>query len=193
LPIHPAPYAPYIKPSGFFPTLRPLKIETNLTQLQQAELEKADENFYFKEFLAHYDSHHVDTLVHALNDTITPKIDCTACGNCCRSLMINVTQPEVEKLAGHLNMSADKVKEKYVETSLMGDMIINRIPCHFLSGNTCSIYEHRFNECRDFPGLHKTNFTSRLFATFMHYGRCPIIYNVIEQLKIEVGFTNQAT
>jgi len=151
-----------------------------------------EENFYFKEFLDSYDSEYVDSLVHVLNDAIAPQIDCTACGNCCKTLMINVTQPEVEQLSDKLGLPIDDIKEKYVETSLMGDMIINSIPCHFLSGKMCSIYEHRFAECRDFPGLHRNNFTNRLFATFMHYGRCPIIYNVTEQLKMDMGFISPA-
>ena len=105
--------------------------------------------------------------------------------------MINVTQPEAENLARHLDMPEEELKEKYIETSLTGDrMIVSAIPCHFLTGTMCSIYEHRFAGCREFPGMHLPGFTSRLFTTFMHYGRCPIIYNVVEQLKIKTGFVN---
>ena len=167
-----------------------MKIETNLANLAQAELAKEEENFFFKELLRNRDSKEIDKIVHKLNDEITPQIDCTACGNCCKSLMINVTQPEAEELSAHLNMTVNELKGKYIETSLQGDMIINTIPCHFLNNTRCSIYEHRFTECREFPGLHRDNFAARSFSTFMHYGRCPIIYNVVEQLKIEVGFKN---
>ena len=102
--------------------------------------------------------------------------------------MVNITQPETENLATFLQMDITDLKTKYIETSLQGDMILNRIPCHFLSGTSCSIYEHRFTECREFPRLHYPNFTDRLFSTFMHYGRCPIIYNVVEELKASLMF-----
>jgi hypothetical protein len=175
------------KPTNF------LHLETNLAHLTQAELDKQEENFLFAEMLRRRDGDEIDALVHTLNDEIAPQIDCTACGNCCRTLMINITQQEVEELADYLNMHTDEAKEKYVETSLHGDMmIINTIPCHFLKESSCSIYEHRFAECRDFPGLHRNGFVERLFATFMHYGRCPIIYNVVEQLKLETGFVPEA-
>ena len=160
----------------------------NLEFIRQQELENEEENYFFKEFLRGNDSGETDVLVHALADEITPQIDCTACGNCCKSLMINVSGPETERLADHLEMPLEKLKERYIETSLQGSMIMNTIPCHFLSGTSCSIYEHRFAECRTFPGLHEPDFTGRLFSTFMHYGRCPIIFNVVEQLKIDTGF-----
>ena len=36
----------------------------------------------------------------------------------------------------------------------------------------------------------KEKFNKRLFAHFIHYGRCPIIFNVIERLKIILNFEN---
>jgi Fe-S-cluster containining protein len=122
---------------------------------------------------------------------ITPLVDCTKCGACCKSLMINVTAEEIEAVSLHLHISATGFKEKYIEESLQGQMIMNTIPCHFLSGTMCTIYEKRFNECREFPHLHKNNFKDRLFGTFMHYTMCPIIYNVVEELKVETGFKNE--
>ena len=167
-----------------------MQLQTNLAFIAQAELDKEEENLFFKEKLYNSDSTEIDNVVRALDKEISPQIDCTTCGNCCKSLMVNITQPEVEELALYLQMPEPALKEKYIETSMQGEMIINSIPCSFLSGTSCSIYEHRFAECREFPGLQRGGFVKRLFATFMHYGRCPIIYNVIEQLKIKTGFIN---
>lgn len=173
--------------------MHPLKLQTNLTALAQAEAANEEENYAFKEALRTADPTTIDGLVQELNELITPQIDCTACGNCCKTLMINVTQPEVEDVAAHLGITTGELKGKYIETSQQGDMmIVNTIPCHFLKGSMCSVYEHRFAECREFPGLHRPGFVNRLFATFMHYGRCPIIFNVIEQLKIKTGFVEAA-
>jgi len=36
--------------------------------------------------------------------------------------------------------------------------------------------------------LHKDNFTDRLFGTLMYYAMCPIIFNVVEELKMQSGF-----
>lgn len=129
----------------------------------------------------------IDKLVFDLNETIAPQIDCTACGNCCKSLLINVTEKEATTLSGHLNQSRTAFDEQYLEKS-GSMMLMNAIPCTFLKEEKCTVYEHRFAGCREFPAMHLPNFNKRLFTTFMHYGRCPIIYNVVERLKVKTGF-----
>ena len=123
-----------------------------------------------------------------LNDTVTAQVDCTACGNCCKTLMINITEEEANAVADHLDHTRAVFDEQYVEKGSAGMMILNTIPCHFLKHNKCSIYDHRFAGCREFPGLQLPFFTERLFTIFMHYGRCPIIFNVVEHMKIRLDF-----
>lgn len=126
--------------------------------------------------------------MHKLNNAIAPQIDCTQCGACCRQLMINVSETDADRMSAHLQVSTETFKQTYIECG-SSMMIMNKIPCHFLSDNKCTAYESRFTECREFPNLHKPNFNGRLFATLVHYAMCPIIFNVIEALKIETGFT----
>ena len=159
---------------------------------KQAELNE-EENDVFRLFLKGLDGDELDKKVHEINDIVTPKIDCTVCGACCRQLMINVTEQEKIAVANHLDISPETFKENYLEESMQGKLIINTIPCHFLAESKCSIYENRFTECRAFPHLHESNFKGRLFGTLVHYAMCPIIYNVIEQLKIDVGFKEEIT
>jgi Fe-S-cluster containining protein len=163
-------------------------LETNLMTIQALAAARETENDAFRSFLKKQDSKKIDGLVHAINEEITPKIDCTACGNCCKTLMINITTEESERLSIHLEMPLPELKAKYIEESLQGKMIMNTIPCHFLGGTKCTIYEHRFTECRDFPHLHKENFIDRLFGTLMYYAMCPIIFNVVEELKVRTKF-----
>ncbi len=130
----------------------------------------------------------IDGLVHKINEQVEKEIDCTTCGACCKNLMIHITDEEADKAADCINLSSANFKEQYVEVSAGGQMIMNTIPCHFLENKSCSIYANRFSECRDFPHLHKPHFTQRLFSTLIHYSICPIIYNVVEELKIQTGF-----
>ena len=161
---------------------------TDLNTIARIAAEKEAENDDFRLFLKQQHSEDIDRIVHEINDLITPQIDCTQCGNCCKSLMINITLAETISLAAHLQMDIEAVKEKFVEISEQGKMIINTIPCHFLGGTSCTIYENRFTECREFPHLHKKNFTTRLFGTLMYYAMCPIIFNVVETLKKELNY-----
>ncbi len=122
---------------------------------------------------------------------VEPAIDCTQCGACCRFLMINVTQQEAARMANHLEMPIADFKNKFIEESLQGQLIVNQMPCHFLEGTRCSQYENRFNECREFPHLTRKNFKDRMFGTLVHYAMCPIIFNVVEALKVRSGFKTE--
>lgn len=123
-----------------------------------------------------------------LDRHISPRINCTECGNCCKSLMVLIDDSEADRLSEHLGQSREAFDTEYLEKGSNGLMIMNRMPCPFLVERKCSIYEYRFEGCKEFPALHLPHFTRRLFTTFMHYERCPIIFNVVEQLKNELSF-----
>lgn len=161
---------------------------TDLDDIKVLGDKRQEENDDFAAFVKGNPDDDLDELVHRINDAVSAQIDCTACGNCCQSLMINVTTEESEKLADFLQLSVEATKAKYIEESLQGRMIINTIPCHFLTDKRCTIYPERFTECRDFPHLHKPGFSKRLFNTLSYYGMCPIIFNVVEAVKISTGF-----
>lgn len=165
-----------------------MKQQTSLLEIEQLTVGKEEENQRFTDFLKSHDSALTDQFVQVLNQAIEPQIDCTSCGNCCKSLMINVTHEEADRVATSLQISRTKFDEQYLEKGGYGLMVINTIPCHFLNENKCTVYEQRFAGCREFPALHLPGFTQRLFTVMMHYQRCPIIYNVVEALKVETGF-----
>jgi len=161
--------------------------ETDLNQIALASIDKEEENEEFRIFLQTIDPAALDEAVHRLNESVSAQIDCTKCGNCCRSLMINVEKNEVARAAARSGLNEPDFIQHRLEQSLGGQYIINRQPCYFLDGNHCTIYEDRFQSCRDFPHLHQPGVSRRLFSIFMHYGRCPIVYNTVELLKVEFG------
>jgi uncharacterized protein len=164
-------------------------LETDLAVIALRSEEREEENQRFRTFIRSLDDDLVDAAVQELNSVIEPAIDCTVCGNCCRTLMINVEPGDEERLAAHLNMPVQELEARYIERSETGTVcVMSRIPCHFLADNKCTVYSARPTECRVFPGLAQKKFSGRMFATLMHYGRCPIIYNTIESLKQTLGF-----
>lgn len=166
-----------------------MQLHTDLSYLSEQATVKSEENDRFRAYLSGFEIEELDKMVFQINEKIEPQIDCTACGNCCKTLMINVEKEEAERLATHLDISLENFDAQFIEKSDHSDRrIINCIPCHFLSDNKCTVYEYRFEGCREFPALHKPLFKKRLFTIFMHYGRCPIIHNVVEHLKAEVSF-----
>jgi Fe-S-cluster containining protein len=146
------------------------------------------ENDRFRVFVQERNNEQIDSMVSQLNEAISPRINCTSCGNCCKSLMVLISEEEANNLSAHLRQPRASFDEQYLEKGSNGLMIMNRMPCHFLSDNKCTVYEHRFEGCKEFPALHLPNFKKRLFTTFMHYERCPIIFNVVEELKNQMSF-----
>ena len=157
--------------------------------IAQAALDKAEENDAFRVYLKSMDAGFIDDLVISINSDVEKQIDCTQCGACCNQLIIHVTDERADNIAAQKQISREKFDELYVEKSEGGQMVLNTIPCHFLCDKKCSIYADRFDECRNFPALDQPGITNRLFATLMHYGMCPIIFNVMEQLKVRTDFT----
>ena len=163
-------------------------VETNLTRIATFSTLHENENERFKIFVKERNGEEIDSLVHELNVSVSTQIDCTACGNCCKSLMVLISDAEADNLSVHLGQTRKNFDTEYLEKGSSGLMIMNRMPCPFLTEKKCSIYEHRFEGCKEFPALHLPNFKNRLFTTFMHYERCPIIFNVVEQLKDVMEF-----
>lgn len=164
-------------------------IETDLQTISTKSIVDYEVNKKFMDYLQQLNAHEVDDAVYQLEHTIAPQIDCTQCGNCCKTLMINVEEKEADQVSRTLGISRKEFDEQYIEKSIGGRMLVNKIPCHFLSDNKCTIYLNRFAGCKEFPALHLPQIQKRLFTVLMHYGRCPIIFNVMESLKLQVGFT----
>jgi len=170
-----------------FIKIKHLYLETSLLKISKFADENIVENDRFISQLKESNSNWIDAQIEQLNHEIEPQIDCTNCGNCCKTLMINVEQDEVQKASEFLGLKIEEFKAKFIEEGSSGRMIIESIPCSFLTGKKCSIYEARFGGCKEFPGLHLPNAKARLFTIMMHYDRCPIIFNVIEQLKLKTS------
>ena len=55
-----------------------------------------------------------------------------------------------------------------------------------LSDNCCTVYDHRPDDCRSYPHLHKDEFVFRLIQAVENCSVCPIVFNVFERLKDEL-------
>jgi uncharacterized protein len=150
-------------------------------------LDREAENDLFARHVKEMDPLVIDQMVHQLNEDISPRIDCTVCGNCCKTLMINVEEVEADRLTNHLAITRTDFDQQYLEKGSNGMMVMNAIPCSFLTEKKCTVYEYRFDGCREFPAMHLPGFSKRLFTTLMHYGRCPIIFNIVEAMKEQMS------
>jgi Fe-S-cluster containining protein len=61
-------------------------------------------------------------------------------------------------------------------------------PCPFLKDNRCSVYEERPADCKSYPYLYEPAFASRTIGMIERTSTCPIVFEVMEELKRETGF-----
>lgn len=162
------------------------EIITDLDKIKYLGQKNENENLEFRSILKSKDYKEIDKIVHRLYKTISEKIDCTKCGNCCKEQCSTITNKEIERLSNYLKISTNDFEKQYIKIDEDGDKIFAHFPCKFLKDNQCEVYELRPEACKSYPHLHKNEFTSRLFGVVNNYSICPIVYNVYEALKDEV-------
>ena len=161
---------------------------TDLDFIAEQARDKADNYDAFRYYieLDEREDAELDALVESLANPIIAQIDCTQCGNCCRSLDVYLTPEDAPQLAKGLNLSVDTVRARFIdhphaEVEDEWGMLRER-PCAFLKGNLCDVYAHRPESCRDYPAF-TPDFRWQAEYILGGVGLCPIIYNVMEALK----------
>jgi Fe-S-cluster containining protein len=152
---------------------------------------KEEENGSFRTFVRlelELSDRRLNTLVSDTTAQVWQHIDCRSCANCCRSQHPVFSRKEVQRIAAYLGLTAEEVWSRYLTSDAeTGKYITRDLPCPFLDGNLCSIYEVRPAVCADYPHLHR-NFRSRLWQVIDNSAVCPIVYNVLERLKKSLDF-----
>jgi len=164
-------------------------VEIDLKVIKASAVARKDENNQFKGFLKSIPIRKIDTLVADLNQKVSSAIDCTACANCCKMLEPPVDQFEINRLADVKNLQPQIFESRYVgKEPTTKIQFLKCQPCIFLHENKCSIYEQRPASCADYPHLTQPNFKYRWKSVIANYALCPIVFNVVEQLKTELNY-----
>ena len=163
---------------------------TDLVQIKRFGEKQRDDNQKFRAWLKRHNF--VERRLKAMAQDVEAKIDCTACANCCRVATTPVTERDAENLARFLRVKVAVFLRDYtVETEDEGRILKrDKNGCIFLDGNLCSVYEARPNTCELFPHLVKGNgsLLSRMWHMPDRAVYCPIVYNTLEEWKVETGF-----
>ena len=163
---------------------------TDLVQIRRLGEKKHDENKRLRQQLNRHNF--VERRLKIIAQTIEEEIDCLACANCCRVATTKVTERDVDELARFMRIRPGQFVRDYTVKSEEEGLVLKRTEsgCVFLSGNECTVYEHRPRTCQDFPHLvHGAgSFVSRMWQMADRATYCPIVYNALEAFKDETGF-----
>ena len=165
-----------------------MELQTDPKVVAQLAAEREDANWRFRKFLKGVDleSEELDAIVHRHYEHVARQIDCCACANCCREMLPTLDDADVHRLAMGLGTEPGEIVARHLTRDEDGDLTFNRRPCPMLSGNCCSVYEHRPDNCRSYPHLQKERFVFRLMQVVTNCSVCPIVFNVFERLKDEI-------
>jgi len=159
--------------------------------------EKENENWKFRRFLklqGELDATELDDRVFELTKKIWAGIDCTACANCCKEVKPTFSGEDVDRLSRRLGIDSQQFIERYLEKSEPGDenpWQTRTTPCPFLKDDRCSVYEDRPADCRGYPYLYDSDFASRMMGMIGRTFTCPIVYEVLEELKESFGYSRR--
>jgi uncharacterized protein len=156
------------------------------TEIFTAARAKQTENIFFRKELKKFSSLMIDEHVKKFMLHFYNEIDCTKCANCCKHLEPGIEDNEIEKLAEKKGMDVIEFRRTFVDFD--GEaLFLKTKPCMFLSDNKCSIYDSRPQACALYPHLEQDHFKYKK-NVWSNYAICPIVFEVIEALKVELKF-----
>ncbi|MGC4123108.1 MAG: YkgJ family cysteine cluster protein [Myxococcales bacterium] len=133
----------------------------------------------------------LDERFHRLHTELAAQIDCTECAQCCSEFQTAVDEDEQLKMARKLGQTAEEFAAAHMEPARLPTDLVVKAPCPMLEGKRCAIYDQRPEECRSYPHLHKPEMWSRLLGVVSNAETCPIVFNVVERLKHELGWRSR--
>ena len=162
--------------------------------LEKLAAEKEDDNWRFRSFVKFYDGmsdEELDLLVFKTADEVGSAIDCTRCGRCCTELKPMCSEQDQQRLAAGLSITVEQLREQYLEYDESDDepgWRMSNSPCPFLQDKKCTVYGDRPDNCRQYPYLHKPDFSYRTWGMIERTFTCPIVFRVMEELKGILNF-----
>lgn len=172
---------------GVLKIMRNQGLVTDLNIIKRLSKKYDRENWEFRSFLKMHDmsSSELDSIVDEINEQVTKEIDCTKCGNCCKTTKPRFKDADLRKFKDQMKTSFHEFKREHLiaNEEERSSFVFKSLPCQFLENNKCMNYDARPKDCKSFPHLHKKEFRTRLWGVVDNTSMCPIVFNVYEILK----------
>ncbi len=125
---------------------------------------KENQNLRFRSWLKwHVSEKELDEAFRELHEELFANYNCCQCGNCCRMYRTTVEPSEMERIAEALGITVEELKEKY----LLHENDIDAFPA---------------------PYTDRPDRMHSLYAVMEYAGMCPVVYEIVERLKLRYQF-----
>jgi len=158
------------------------------SQVYAEAKKRENENYRFRTFLKNNADHdELDKQFFELHHELFSGYDCGKCNNCCREYSTTIPENEAGAIAAFLGLTKQGFTEKYLIRSVEGHEL--KAPCCFLKENGgCAIEECKPAECVGFPYTDKPERLQSLLGVIKFAEVCPIVFEMLERLKISYRF-----
>lgn len=158
-------------------------------ELEKLAKQKEKENLRFRNFLKmHADSDELDKQFRVLHEKYFKIYDCSKCRNCCKKIGTIIKNDELDIICKQLQLN----KEKFINSDLeekFGEYSFKKHKCLFLDKNdNCIISYCLPKSCQEYPYTNKSERLFSLYSIISNASICPVVYEIIEELKKEYKF-----
>jgi Fe-S-cluster containining protein len=167
--------------------IAPTEVKTRAERLEE-------QNYKFRTFLKYRaDGDELDAQFLKLHKELFADYDCCECNNCCKALDIILDSDEAKRISTFLKMTEDDFATEYLtNTDDEKPYKFKTNPCAFLDDDgRCRIQGCKPEVCKDFPYTDRPDRLSSLYSVIEHAEVCPIVFEILEQLKRLYGFRNR--
>jgi Fe-S-cluster containining protein len=164
----------------------PVNHDTVVEAWHRSAQQHDDENYEFLRSLKFREhGYDPDELAAELHKEAFQIVDCTRCANCCKTMEIKLSDEDIGRIAGHLNMVVDEFFEGHLESyEEDGPYKLRHKQCPFLDEDDhCNIYDVRPSVCREYPHTDKEGFTFRTMGIANNALTCPAVFWIVEEMK----------
>lgn len=165
-------------------------METDPVVVARLAAEREDENWRFRTFVKSYcrlSDSRLNRLARELGEAAAAKINCLDCGACCRQIVVPLTDDEIDTMAAARGVSPKAFRPAFVRRVAEEEQALDAYPCPLQEGNACTVYDSRPEPCRGYPYL-GAPFRAHSIAILERAATCPIVFEMLEQLKRRLGF-----
>lgn len=150
---------------------------------------KEEENYRFRNYLKnHASEEELDKQFKRLHEKYFKIYDCKKCRNCCKKIGISMNENELDNICSYLNINREKfIKENLDEN--YGEYSFKEHKCKFLDeNNNCKIEKCLPRTCKEYPYTNEKERLCSLYSVIANAGVCPVVYEILEDLKKEYNF-----
>lgn len=159
-------------------------------ELLTASQQVREKNYRFRKYLkTHADENLLDEQFKELHNALFAVYDCRKCRNCCKSYSVFFeNEEEVRTASDYLGISVEQLKADYLKESFES-YEGKQHPCAFLNDDmSCVLSDSKPESCKKFPYTDQPNRMGSLIGILEFAEVCPVVFEIVEQLKKRYHF-----